>query len=216
MLPLALLTTTVLLASIAALPGSGPLVAGVAPGSTGAVPTATSAGVEGLGATAPPAARAPAGSSCSGPCSTSQTVAVTILPGPLTISVAPGPVSVHTNDAGVGTSRLSETRVTDLRGAAPGWTLSARLVSVLDAAGAAVAGVSVEATPTCTRTAGPLTLESADTSLVKVGQVAALCVVPIASAGSLAGGLVTATAEVTLRGAPADTLVLLGFATSLA
>jgi hypothetical protein len=74
----------------------------------------------------------------------------------------------------------------------------------------------VEVAPVCRRTAGPLTLESADPSVVGVGGTASLCIVPIASQGSLAGGLVSAYADLVVRGAPADSRVTVALATSLA
>lgn len=204
---------------LADLPGTGTSATSMSTtgtSSNGTSSTGTDASGGGSVPALAPRPAAPAVSACTGPCSTTQNVSVTILPGPLAISLTPMPLVVRTDGDGVGSGRLSETRVIDLRGASPGWTLTATLASVVDAAGAPVVGATAELTPTCTRTAGPLTLESADTSLVGVGQVASLCVVPLASAGSLAGGLVSATAAVTVRGAHPGTVVQLRFATSVA
>ena len=155
--------------------------------------------------------------SCTAPCSTSQVVSVTIEPGPFEVSAAPARVPVTTDGSGTGRARLDGVRVTDLRGASAGWTLSTRVLGVVDArTGAAVPGATVELAPVCVRTAGPLTLESADPSVVRAGGTASLCVVPIASSGSLAGGLVSAFADLVVRDAPADARLVVRFRTSLA
>jgi hypothetical protein len=226
--PLLTLGTVALLALTAALPGlgvfgpgsapaaaapaRGQLVAESGPGTPG-LPS-TGGGDDGAGSgtsgSAPSTARprvTPARTSCTAPCSTSQVVSVRILPGPLTITDAPSSVVVATDGDGRGTARLSGVRVTDLRGASAGWALSARIVRVVDAAGAPVPAARVEVVPSCTRTAGPLTLETADPSVVGVGGTASLCLVPIASSGSLAGGLVSAYADLTVSGAPAGSRV---------
>lgn len=199
-------------------PGSAPAYA--APSTfvplESAPPGGTAVGLPGTGAgtgsiSTPPGSTAPQtalASSCTAPCSSSQVVSVTILPGPLTVDGV-GDVAVSTGSDGTGSARLSGVRVTDLRGSPVGWTLAGELASVVDGSGATVEGATVEFAPSCVRTAGPLTLETAQRSVVGVGRSAPWCVVPIASAGSLAGGVVVATIDLTLRGAPADTTVLL-------
>jgi hypothetical protein len=233
--PLLTLGTAALLALAAALPGlgvfgpgSGPaaaapargqLVAESGPGAPGLPSTGgddgTGSGTSGAGPTTTRPRVSSGSSSCSAPCSTSQVVSVTILPGPLTITAAPDSVVVRTDGEGRGTARLSGIRVTDLRGADAGWALSARVVRVVDAAGAVVPGARVEVVPSCTRTAGPLTLETADPSVVGVGATASLCLVPVASSGSLAGGLVSAYADLTVSGAPVDARVRVVVQTSV-
>jgi hypothetical protein len=153
---------------------------------------------------------------CTAPCSTTQVISVTVLPGPFEITAAPGAVTVATGADGVGSARLDGVRVTDLRGSGAGWTLATRVLSVTDVrTGAALPGVSVEVAPACRRTAGPLTLEDADPSVITPGGTASLCIVPIASQGSLAGGLVSAYADLTVRGAPADARIVVRVRTSL-
>lgn len=225
---LVVLSTAAILAVSAALPGSGlwpgagpaeaapavtPVVdapaAPVLPQTGGAPGTTSTPSVT-------PVRVARASASCTAPCSTSQVISVTIKPGPFEVSAAPASVAVSTDGTGTGRGRIAGIRVTDLRGADEGWTLATRIVSVVDArTGAAVAGATVELVPVCRRTAGPLTLESADPSVVGVGGTASLCIVPIASSGSLAGGLVSAYADVVVRGAPADARVTVRLATSL-
>jgi hypothetical protein len=137
-------------------------------------------------------------------------VSVTIVPGPLTVSAAPRSVAVTVGADGTGVARLEGLRVIDLRGQSPGWALSTRVESVVDDAGVAVPGATVSFAAACTRTAGPLTLVSSPPEEVQVGESADLCVVPVASAGSLAGGLVSAYADVTVRGAaPGSTVDVL-------
>jgi hypothetical protein len=153
---------------------------------------------------------------CAAPCSTAQVISVTIKPGPFDVTGAPASLSMSTDGNGTGRGRLDGIRVTDLRGAEEGWTLSTRVGAVVDArSDAPVPGATVEVVPVCRRTAGPLTLDSADPSVVTVGGTASLCLVPVASSGSLAGGLVSAYADVVVRGAPADARVTVRFATSL-
>jgi hypothetical protein len=229
--PAVLVVTAAVLAVSAGLPGGG--VTGLGGGRAEAAPLAGSAAVVApvplpqTGQDASPAgssAQRPTGSvvtrrgtsSCTAPCSTSQVIRVTIKPGPFEVSAAPGRVAITTDGSGTGRARLDGVRVTDLRGASAGWTLSTRVVSVVDArTGAAVPGARVELAPVCVRTAGPLTLESGDPSVVGVGGTASLCVVPIASAGSLAGGLVSAYADLVVRDAPVDSRLVVRFATSL-
>lgn len=233
--------TTVLLGLSAFLPGTGifgpaPTPASAAPASFVPLSDAVAAGLPATGGTtgtstpavsrpsagrtpalppAAPVASKPGASRCTAPCTTSQVISVTIRPGPFTVEGARDPIAVSTGTEGTGTARLSDVTVTDLRGSGTGWTLSASLVSVVDASGRAIAGATVALVPTCVRTAGPLTLETADPSLLAVGGAGALCVVPIASAGSLAGGLVSVTADLVLRGAPADSVVAVRLALAL-
>ena len=82
---------------------------------------------------ATPVRVAPASASCTAPCSTSQVISVTIKPGPFEVSAAPASVAVSTDGTGTGRGRIAGIRVTDLRGADEGWTLSTRIVSVVDA-----------------------------------------------------------------------------------
>lgn len=127
LVPLALLTTVALLTLGAALPGHGLLGPGASPGYAGTSKAGTDASGGGAAGTpATPVAAVPAVSSCAGPCSTTENISVTILPGRLAISAAPRPLTVRTDGNGVGTGRLGETRVTDLRGASPGWRAPTR------------------------------------------------------------------------------------------
>ena len=226
---LVLLSTAAILALSAALPGTGGLWPGAGPAEaapaadpvaeapptpvlpqTGGAPGATGT------RTVTPVRVAAGSTSCTAPCSTSQVISVTIKPGPFEVSAAPPSIAVATDGSGTGRARIAGIRVTDLRGAGEGWTLATRIVSVVDArTRAAVPGATVELIPVCRRTAGPLTLESADPSVVGVGGTASLCIVPIASSGSLAGGLVSAYADAVVRGAPADGRVVVSLATSL-
>jgi hypothetical protein len=141
---------------------------------------------------------------CTAPCTTSQVVSVTILPGPFVVASPDEPLVVRTDGDGTGSAVLEGVTVTDTRGAEGGWALTATAVSVVDAAGAAVDGVTLEVVPTCTKTAGPLTLQTADPGTVLAGEQATLCIVPTAAAGSLAGGVVEVSALVRVSGAPAD------------
>lgn len=232
LVPAVLVATAAVLAVSAGLPGGG--FTGLGGGRAEAAPLAGSAVVAApvalpqTGQDSAPAssssdrATTPAvarrgKASCTAPCSTTQVISVTIKPGPFEVSAAPARVPVVTDGSGTGRARLDGVRVTDLRGASAGWTLSTRVLGVVDArTGAAVPGATVELAPSCVRTAGPLTLESADPSVVRVGGTASLCLVPIASAGSVAGGLVSAYADLVVRGAPADASLVVRFSTALA
>jgi hypothetical protein len=147
---------------------------------------------------------APGDSACTAPCTTSQVVSVTILPGPFVVSSPDEPLVVRTGSDGTGSAVLEGVQVTDTRGAEGGWALTATAVSVVDASGAPVPDLTLEVVPTCTKTAGPLTLQSAAPGTVRAGEQATLCIVPTAAAGSLAGGVVEASAVIRVSGAPAD------------
>jgi hypothetical protein len=232
LVPAVLVATAAVLAVSAGLPGGG--ITGLGGGRAEAAALGGSATVAApvvplpqTGQTADPASSSSeraarptvssrGASSCTAPCSTSQVISVTIEPGPFEVTAAPDRVPVVTDGSGIGRARLDGVRVTDLRGAGAGWTLSTRVLGVVDSrTGAAVPRATVELAPVCVRTAGPLTLESADPSVVRVGGTASLCLVPIASQGSLAGGLVSAYADIVVRDAPADTPLTVRFRTSL-
>ena len=106
--------------------------------------------------------------------------------------------------------------MTDLRGADEGWTLSTRIVSVVDARTAQPSPAPPSSSLRRAVARPARSPSRAPTpSVVGVGGTASLCIVPIASSGSLAGGLVSAYADVVVRGAPADARVTVRLATSL-
>jgi hypothetical protein len=226
-----LLATAAVLAVSAGLPGGG--VTGLGGGTAeasgivgsvdlpGAAPGLPRTGLGAGDASASPDPAAPAvarpsASSCTAPCSTSQVVSVTVLPGPLALTAARAAVDLRADGDGVARGVVSGTRVTDLRGVGDGWALSARLSSVVEVGtGTPLPDVVIETAPTCRLVAGPLTLETAAPASAGVGGTVSLCRVPLASRGSLAGGVVETDLALTVRGAPPGAALRVALDTSL-
>ena len=135
--------------------------------------------------------------SCTAPCSTSQVVSVTVLPGPFTVEADRLVLGL---DGGSVVGSTTAT-VTDLRGSAVPWTLGVRWDGTArSAAGAALAVGSLQVEARCEKTDGPLTVTSAAPLTVSSRGTVRLCEAPVVADGSLAGGLVDVSLRVSASG----------------
>ena len=134
---------------------------------------------------------------CVAACTTQQQVNVVVVSGGIHLD---GVAPVYVSGGATRTGSFT-VHVRDLRGQDSGWKLQIRYRGLLDSlTGQPFKGGKLMVTPTCTKTAGPLTLTTAPGSNAAVGDKATLCNVPIASSGSLAGGLVDVTVGLRVDG----------------
>ena len=171
------------------------------------VPAMDPAPVVDPGSSAPSAGgttRDSADAACAAPCTTSQVVSATVLPGPFTVEAGQVVLGL---DSGAVVGSTAAT-VTDLRGSAVPWTLAVRWDGgARTAAGAALALGSLQVEARCERTDGPLTVTSAPPTTVSAPGTVRLCQAPVVAEGSLAGGLVEVSVRVTASGVEDPSLI---------
>lgn len=144
---------------------------------------------------------------CTAPCPSQQQIEVVVASGGIELA---GVAAVYVTGAGSRAGSFT-LHVRDLRGQESGWSLKIRYRGLLDSvSGHPDRGGTLMITPSCTKTAGPLTLTTASDSSAGVGDTATLCIAPTASAGSLAGGLVDVTVNLRVNGVePSDSHIAL-------
>ncbi len=134
---------------------------------------------------------------CVAACTTQQQINVVLVSGGIHLD---GVAPVYVSGGAIRTGAFT-VHVRDLRGQDSGWKLQIRYRGLLDSVtGQPFKGGKLMITPTCTKTAGPLTLTTSPVSNAGVGDKATLCKVTTASSGSLAGGLVDVTAGLQVTG----------------